>query len=134
MQGDIKKSFLLRYSDYHRIKTIDEHCSVIERTGYCWFGKYGKKPQKAYLDGLFADGKLTMFLYTASTLHRAVVTAYTYDPPDDGIPEYYNSWQFSGEDYKPSVYFKVLSIEPACMEELDGFVVSSSGKEIRYDL
>ena len=42
---------LLRYSDNHGVNTVQAHIDVIEKHGFCWWAKLGKKqPSESYLN------------------------------------------------------------------------------------
>lgn len=38
----MEKMLLVRYSDFLFSNCIEEHKKIIEKNGYCWFGKVGK--------------------------------------------------------------------------------------------
>ena len=129
-----KEAFLLRYSDYHAINTIAEHRKVLETFGFCWFGKIGKKPKAQYLDTLFKDSSVILFLFTKYRLVQCVCSGYSYNIPDCGIPEYYGRDLLNKEELAPSVYFKLESMVDVELNLLDSYVVKSSGKSITHDL
>jgi|GEM_PF-524360 len=129
------KILLLRYSDFQGNDTIKEHQKVIETQGYCWFGKFGKKISPKYLSTFMEDNTpCTVFLYTAGVLHKCQMNEVSYERPDSGYPDYYDSFLFQKENFTPQVFFKLTSIEPITLDSLEQYVVVSSGKAIIYDL
>lgn len=130
-----QKILLLRYSDFKGFHTIDEHKKVINKSGSCWYGKFGKVISKRYLDDFTKDNlPATLFLFTAGSLHRCKMTEYTYDRPTENYPTYYDTFLFTQKDFIPHVFFKLTSIEKEELNILENFVVVSSGKPILYDL
>ena len=131
---DIEKNVLLiRYSNYYGIDTIKEHVEVIEKYGYCWFGKFGKKPSESYINKLMKDGSIYAFLYTRGVLHLGKIIDVSYEKPREGCPDYYLS-RLYGTDMEPVIYFKLTMLQEENVGRLDDYLVPFSGKEAMYTL
>ncbi|MCC7571182.1 hypothetical protein KO465_07660 [Candidatus Micrarchaeota archaeon] len=134
----IQKEFLLlRYSDILAIKTIEEHNNVLEERGFCWFGRFGKKPSQKYIDTFLGLNDPHIVLY--SKLRGQGIAYYckcedvSYSRPKDAFPKYYFEVLF-GTEKEPVVYFKLTSIERIDADVLEDYVVASSEKELVHDL
>ena len=114
---------LLRYSNNIVSDTIEKHQAVINRLGYCWFGKISTVPsvkiQKAVLD----EEEPKIILYTKGVAHECSLLAITDKKPTEGCPDYYEK-----EGIYPSVYFKLSSIEPVESKELEQYRIISTGR------
>ena len=128
---------LLRYSDIGDVKTIDEHELIINEFGYCWFGKFGKKPSDKYLKHFLELEEPRIVLFTRfkgkGIAHYCKCIGITSQRPSDGVPKYYKENLYE-TDREPVVYFKITELKPLNEDALSQYVVSSSGKEIAHDL
>lgn len=125
---------LLRYSNYHGIDTIDEHKKVIDKNGYCWFGKIGKIPSQKYISTFQKEEDNIAYLYTYGILHECRISEISFERPIDGTPSYYEHELYIKEDLTPQIFFKLDYIKEADVDILDNYLVVSSGKDIKYDL
>ena len=125
---------LLRYSNYHGIDTIAEHQKVIDQKGYCWFGKIGKIPSQKYISLYQKEEGNIAYLYTYGILHECRITEISFERPDDGTPSYYEHELYINKDLTPQIFFKLEYIKEVDIDILDNYLVSSSGKDIKYDL
>lgn len=125
---------LLRYSDNHGVNTIQSHADVIEKHGFCWWAKLGKKqPRESYLNEFLSQESPKVLLYSTGKLFVCDCGGVLRERPDKNYPTYYDRDFFSLEQ-KPEVYFKLKSIKEIELAFLDDYVVRSSEKDVLYDL
>lgn len=122
-----EKLLLVRYSDFLFGNCIEEHKKIIDKNGYCWFGKVGKqKPSKKLCDIVLNNERPMIFLHSAKKSFICDVETIVFDKPDDNVyPPYYNDILFDKNNY-PSAYFKIKSCYEIEKNVLDNFIVSSS--------
>lgn len=107
VKGD--KFLILRYSNgiYDCIK---KHKEVLNRCGYCWFGKIGVVPSmNALREKLNADKQLVV-LYCQGDVYLATLLAVSSEKPSIGYPEYYQDFLYKRNIF-PKMYFKLGSLE-----------------------
>lgn len=119
---DHQKILILRYSTNIERKCIDKHLDVLKEHGYCWFGKIGNIPSERILKNVFEEETAYLLLYKKNAAYLCTLGGYTTDPPQIGVPQYYLE-----NGIYPTVYFKLLSIEPCAQELLRNIIVSSTG-------
>lgn len=128
-----EKILLLRYSDFHGVDTIQEHANVIKEEGRCWWVKIGKQPSKKYISEIRKQSTPHCLLYTPGVLHLCRLGKILEERPLNNYPMYYKDDIF-GKENEPHIYFELLSIEKLDMLFLEDYIVSSSEKEVLYDL
>lgn len=116
---------LLRYSNNIVSDTIKQHQDVIEKIGFCWFGKIGVVPSKKIQKAILAEDNPRIILYTRGIAHECHLLEISEKRPSKGCPDYYEI-----EGICPSVYFKLASIEPIKMSELDNYSIISTGRKL----
>ncbi|MDD5792673.1 MAG: hypothetical protein PUD22_08830 [Erysipelotrichaceae bacterium] len=123
----MEKMLLVRYSDFLFSNCIEEHKKIIEKNGYCWFGKVGKqKPSKKFCDIVLKNERPMIFLHSAKKCYICDVENIVFEKPDDNAyPEYYNDILYDKGNY-PSAYFKIRSCYEIEKAVLSNFIVSSS--------
>lgn len=117
---------VLRYGKQIIEDCIQLHQKKIDELGYCWFGKLGTVPSKKSVDAMLEEDKPMLILYARSSVFICEVSEVVYDRPGEGFPDYYRSELFDKLSF-PTVYFKLTSIEPLDINELEKFTVVSSG-------
>lgn len=127
------KVLLLRYSDFHGVDTISAHREVVEKNGCCWWAKIGKQPSEKYITEIKKQKRPYCLLYTPGMLHLCELGDIIERRPDKNYPKYYETDIF-GIENEPRVYFELLSIEKIELSFLEDYIVSSSEKEVLYDL
>ena len=120
-----KKILILRYGANIISDCMKLHHNVIEREGYCWFGKLGRAPSDKVIHEIMMDGEGCVVLYAREGTYVAKVTEITDKKPLRAYPEYYNALLFD-EGYIPSLYFRLTDLKPINAGELQNLVVSSS--------
>lgn len=128
-----EKILLLRYSDFHGVDTVAAHQEVVQKNGRCWWAKIGKQPSEKYVSEIRKQKEPYCLLYTPGVLHICRLGDILDHRPDKNYPEYYESDIF-GIENEPQIYFELLSIEKIDLSFLDDYIVSSSEKEVLYDL
>lgn len=116
---------LLRYSNNIVPDTIKQHQDVIDKLGYCWFGKIGMVPSAKIQKVILDENESRIILYTRSVAHECHLLGIAEHKPSEGCPEYYEK-----EGVYPSVYFKLASIEPIEISELDKYSIISTGRKL----
>lgn len=124
---------LLRYSDFRGIDTIKEHKKMIKENGFCWWAKIGKRPTEKYLEPFIKQDNAQILLYTPGSLFLCRCGGIIFERPKDNYPNYYLKNIF-GTELEPDVFFKLESLQKVELSILEDYIVSSSGKEVFYDL
>ena len=114
---------VLKYSTKLKKDIIDQHKALIDKNGYCWYGKIGGITSEQIVYSLKAADNPAIILYTKGKLFLCDFIEMTTDRPSSGYPAYYD------EEYiYPSCYFKLKSIDEASLGILDYLIVRSSGR------
>lgn len=121
-----QKLLILRYGKQIIEDCIELHRKKIDDIGYCWFGKLGIVPSKKSMDAMLDENKPMLILYARSSAFICEVSEVIYDKPEEGYPDYYQTELFDKLTF-PTVYFKLISIEPLSLDALEKFTVVSSG-------
>lgn len=121
-----QKLLILRYGKQIVENCIQLHRDKIEISQYCWFGKLGTIPSKKSIDAMMSEKCPKLILYARNTAYLCDVNSVSFEEPQDGYPDYYKTELFSKQIF-PTVYFKLTSIEPIEIKELENFTVMSSG-------
>ncbi len=128
-----EKILLLRYSDFHGVDTVSAHQKVVAEEGRCWWAKIGKQPSEKYISEIRRQKEPHCLLYTPGVLHICELGEVITHRPRSRFPEYYETDIF-GKENEPRVYFELLSIKKIDLSFLEDYIVSSSEKEVLYDL
>ena len=123
-----QKLLVLRYGNQIIENCIEKHIEIIDKKGYCWFGKLGLIPSKKLMDAVFSEEIPMVILYSRQGAFLCEVEESTENKPKDGYPDYYKTELFDNYTY-PSVYFKLKSINKIDMETVNDFTVISSGNK-----
>ena len=116
---------LLRYSNTIVPNTIEQHKAIIDELGYCWFGKIGVVPSAKIRKAILDEEEPCILLYTRGIVHECRLLDISEKKPAYGCPAYYET-----EGIIPSVYFKLLSIDPVAIKELERYRVISTGSPL----
>lgn len=117
---------VLRYGKQIIENCIELHKEKIDELGYCWFGKLGTVPSKKSIDAMLNEENPMLILYARGSAYICEVSEVMYDKPNKGCPDYYQVELFDNLSF-PTVYFKLNSIEPLDINDLEKFTVVSSG-------
>lgn len=124
MIRDTQKYMVLRYSTTSMKDCIEQHISILNDNGYCWFGKIGAVPSKMILDSVYREKKPAIVLYGAINRKKAAFLCrtdiFTTEKPTNGYPKYY-------DDLDMSIFFRLLSIEECPDRLLRTSIVCSTG-------
>lgn len=123
------KILILKYGTSNMYDCIDRHKAVIKKNGYCWFGKIGKMPGESKVKEVLVQECPQIVLYSQGKAYLCDVESYQIDKPNEGYPDYYDSFLF-GRAIIPSMYFKLLSIKELEIEELAKCVICKSGRNV----
>ena len=113
---------LLRYSNKPVSNCIQLHIEIIEKLGYCWFGKIGDIPSDHILSMAFREDKPILVLYRKNDSYICKMTEYSLNKDHVGYPQYYYD-----EGISPSISFRLNSIEPCKNELFHNSIVISTG-------
>ncbi len=116
---------LLRYSNNIVPDTIEQHKAIIDELGYCWFGKIGVVPSAKIQKAILDEEEPRILLYTKGIAHECRLLDISEKKPAYGCPAYYEM-----EGIYPSVYFKLPSIDPVAIKELERYRVISTGSPL----
>ena len=131
------KMLLFRYSNYKHHKFVEEHLAVLNRSGYVWMLKAGKRSS---MDKLAAIMKMGGWLVLrapkadGSTCYIAKFSAIEDTEPEDGVfPDYYNDF-LDGDDLyfeeASGQWFKLEMIKELPEKFKTSLVISQSGKHV----
>lgn len=121
-----QRLLVLRYGKQIIENCIELHQEKVDSLGYCWFGKLGTIPSKKSIDAMLSEENPMLILYARNSAFICKVSEVVYDKPNNGFPDYYKEELFDKLSF-PSVYFKLSSIESIDINELERFIVISSG-------
>lgn len=113
---------LLRYSTAKEKDCIQKHIDVIDKHTYCWFGKTGNVPSDRILHAVYSESNPCIVLHKSGTSFICNTSEYSIITPLQGVPLYYEE-----QSIKPSIYFKLLSIEKCDEKLLHDSIVCSTG-------
>lgn len=106
-RGD--RFLILRYSN-GPYNCIQNHREVIDKLGYCWFGKIGVAPTEKTLSEKLSENNPLVVLYCHGDAFICQLLEVSTKRPPDGYPLYYQRFLFDRKLY-PKMYFKLGSIE-----------------------
>ena len=123
---DVGQKFItIRYGTNIIANCIERHQDVIEKDGYCWFGKIGTPPSKKFINTFMNEDKPRVILYSKEAAFECDVMDVSYEQPKDHYPDYYDEY-ILGTALLPKVYFKLGSIHQIDKAEMSPYIVSSS--------
>ena len=130
VKGD--KFLILRYSNgiYDCIK---KHKEVLNKIGYCWFGKIGVVPSESALNAKLNADKPLVVLYCQGDVHIANLLTVSSEKPLEGYPDYYNDFLYRRNIY-PKMYFKLGSLEELSKDTFAKCVSLSSGRPLNESI
>ena len=122
-----QKLIVIRYGK--KQDCIEKHCEVINKLGYCWFGKIGIVPSKKAIDAVMKENNPKIILYSQGKGYVADCNKIIFEKPETGYPDYYEEELFAKLVF-PKSYYKISSIKQLSSEELSQIRVVSSGSPI----
>lgn len=122
---------LVRYGSDTEKYYINEHIKTLNKNGYCWFGKIGKTPNANILEMITAEEHPYIIMFASGKSFLCEINGYSMQKPEFGYPDYYESELYES-GWRPSIYFKLVSITELSFDELKNFYVNSTGKSV-YD-
>lgn len=123
------KVLILKYGTNNMYDCIEKHKELIEKNGYCWFGKIGKMPGETKVKEIMDQEISQIVLYSQGKAYLCDVEGYQIDKPDKGYPAYYDSFLYA-RNIMPSMYFRLSSLSELKIEELSKCVISKSGRNV----
>lgn len=106
---------------------IVEHQKIIEKNGFCWYGKIGKTVSEKIKNIILKSEHCSILLYSKGELYIGHVEDISYQKQSSNIPEYYFKLLYN-ENNIPSVYFKLDALKKCNVDVLKYLTVKSSGK------
>lgn len=109
---------LFRYSNYKKLRFIDEHTKIIHSAGYVWMMKMGKKTSAEKIKNIIKNDGYIVFKSPIAEGNRFYIGRFiefseTLPEDDDHMPSYYseivndeNFWE------APTQYFKLIDLVP----------------------
>lgn len=121
------RTIALRYTDKFAPKngTIQSHLKIIEKKGYVWYGKMGKRLSSKVIRILLANKNPRFLLIHSGSFERywLYIDKITYNQPNyEDFPEYYHN---IANNF--NTWFRVLKIELADKKVMTKCRVISSG-------
>ena len=116
---------VLRYSPSIKKDIIEQHQTLIEKLGYCWYGKLGGVTSREIISAITASDNPSILLYSKGKAFLCGVSGMGTTKPKTGYPKYYDD-----EYIYPSCYFKLISIDPVDLCILDELYVRSSERRL----
>ncbi len=120
-----RKILVLRYGVNIIEGCIEKHKEVIEKYGYCWFGKIGRSPSEKVLKDVLAEAPGTVILYSRAGAYICQLEKISINKPQLGYPDYYETNIFN-TGLQLSMYFKLKNIVDMNVSDLTNYIVSSS--------
>lgn len=119
--------FLVRFGNFWSQDFICEHKKIIEKKGYVWFLKTGKKPSMSKIESVIEDGGYIIFKeskHVGNNYYIGTFSEVNNEKPLDMsyCPSYYENVKAYSE-----VWFKVTSIFKMDEALVDSLVISSNG-------
>lgn len=111
------KMLLFRYSNYRKFNFINEHARIIQKFGYVWMMKLGKKTSIEKIKSIIKNGGYIVFkapVADGSVFYIGRFIDFSEELPDDEIhmPKYYTEIV---EDINfrdiPTQFFKIVSLK-----------------------
>lgn len=122
------KTICLRFSDAFAPSegTVFLHQRVIEKHGFVWFGKKGKRILPEKFETILKNGptKIVLIKTGGSERYLATLEDYSYRPQKE-IPAYYKDQEYSFE-----TWLKLSKIELAPVDILQKCIIPVSGKTV----
>lgn len=119
-----QKVLIIRYGK--KKDCIEKHQEVLDKIGYCWFGKIGFIPSSKVIAAIQEERNPAIVLYSQGNAYLCRVSDVAYEKPEEGFPEYYVTELFD-ELVFPKSYYKILSIEMLYSDDLQKMRIVSSG-------
>lgn len=118
---------ILKYGENEVKDTPQKHMDVIEKDGFCWFGKMGRAlSQKA--KGIVTDSR-GVFLYVRGRVFYGDVEEISEERKYENIPDYYREVYYKYEEY-PSVYLKMTRLVEVNPDILNDLYVDTTQKTV----
>ena len=127
-----QKAMIVRYSVELMPDCIEKHKEMIEKNGYCWFGKLGVAPKPNMAEAVLDAKTPFIILYNKVGTFLCEINDIKYEKPNTGYPEYYEEYLYSKNNV-PTVYFKLISIKQIELKDYTYLRVVSSKRNI-YEL
>ena len=108
---------------------IERHQEVLDKCGYCWFGKIGVSPSEFAIKSKLNPERMLAVLYCQGTAHLCTIIDIATSKPEAGYPSYYEQFLYA-RNIIPKMYFKLGSIELLPAGELTKCVTMSSGRTL----
>lgn len=132
---------LFRFNNYKKHSFIKQHRAVLEKYGYVWMLKIGKRSSIEKIQSIINNGGWLVLRSPkadGSISYIAKFTEISEEEPIEPIyPEYYNEiLNIDDEDtdfYNPNAvyqWFKLEKIKELCEEDARNLVVSKTGKQV----
>lgn len=124
-----QRVLVLRYGKNIVPNCIEKHIEVVEKYGFCWFGKIGKSPSKTNIKAVLDEEHPMIILYAKGSAYQAELLGISYEKPTEAYPEYYEEYLYKQMLY-PSAYFKITNIKRIDVGRLTEYRILSSGNDL----
>ena len=130
---------LFRFSNYRKHSFIEAHQAVLEKEGYAWMLKFGRKTDQKKLLSIIRSGGWLVLRAPKSDGGKSYLAKFTDvqedTPIDMTFPEYYKELFESSDDRflfdeSSKQWFKLVSLKPMNNGEATSLVISKTGKKV----
>lgn len=130
-----KNLLLFRYSNYRETDFLKEHLAVIDKKGYTWLLKAGKRSAKYKIDKVMADGGFIILRSPTpdgGKFYAAVCTEFREATPSDEepFPAYYKDFINDLYETPSCQWFKIKEVYAIDDNQLDNIVLNLSHEKI----
>ena len=130
-----KRLLLFRFSNYRRTDFLKEHSEIIDKFGYTWMLKAGKRSSNQKISGVMADGGILILRSPTGDggkFYAAACSEFTEQSPDDGepFPAYYTDYIRDLYDIPSFQWFKVKKLYAIADDQLDKIVLHLTREKI----
>lgn len=116
--------FVLRYNENYISDAMEIHNDICKKSGSCWYGKAGKKPDMRKLQEFIGNG-IYMIFYNREKTYICNLIAVSGEKPSSGYPEYYDISM-----WKPSSWYLITNLMRIDKDILNKLIVQSTGKKM----
>lgn len=126
-----KSMLLFRFSNYKSTDFIKEHLQILNKDGFVWMLKLGRRSNIRKIEQIIADGGYMVLKapksvggqYYIAKLYEVTETA-----PAVGYPQYYSDFIY--DQYGDEQWFKLGDIHEMPMESVDSLVLEKNRNKV----
>ena len=130
---------LFRFSNYKKQSFIGAHLAVLEKEGYVWMLKFGRKTDHKKLQAIIQSGGWLVLHAPKADGGRSYLAQFTEvqedNPVDMVFPGYYKELFESPDDRfcleeSSRQWFRLVSLKPMHNDEVASLAISKTGKRV----